>query len=98
MGTVVQAYLRSTEEDVRALMEEGNVPSVVQETSVEPEDCIQGFTEVQDAFANLEQMFRGGIRKVGIATHDQRLVEESIDLIQRLEIPGEQYDSKCFSA
>ena len=95
VGTVVQAYLRSTEEDVRALMEEGETYlRLCKGIYVEPEEiAYKGFTEVQDAFLrNLEQMFRGGIRKVGIATHDQRLVEGSIDLIQRLEIPREQYE------
>ena len=95
VGTVVQAYLRSTEEDVRALMEEGETYlRLCKGIYVEPEEiAYKGFTEVQDAFLrNLEQMLRGGIRKVGIATHDQRLVEGSIDLIQRLEIPREQYE------
>ena len=95
VGTVVQAYLRSTEEDVRRLMDEGDTYlRLCKGIYVEPEElAYKGFTEVQDAFLrNLEQMLRGGICKVGIATHDQRLVEGSIDLLQRLEIPKEQYE------
>ena len=29
---------------------------------------------------------------MGIATHDQRLIEGSVDLLRRLEIPKEQYE------
>lgn len=95
VGTVVQAYLRSTEDDVRQLMDESETHlRLCKGIYVEPESlAFKGFTEVQDAFLrNLEQMLRGGIRKVGIATHDQRLIEGSVDLLRRLEIPKEQYE------
>ena len=95
VGTVVQAYLRSTEQDVYELMEESDTYlRLCKGIYVEPEElAFKGFTEVQDAFLrNLEQMLRGGIKKVGIATHDQRLIEGSVDLLRRLEVPKEQYE------
>mgnify|MGYP001171601845 FL=1 len=95
VGTVVQAYLRSTEEDVRQLMEEGETYlRLCKGIYVEPEEiAFKDFTEVQDSFIrNLRQMFEGGIQKVGIATHDQRLVKESLKLLDELAIPKERYE------
>jgi len=95
VGAVVQAYLRSTESDVQKLLDEGDTfLRLCKGIYVEPEEiAFNDFTEIQDAFLrNLELMLRGGIKKVGIATHDTRLVEGSLDLLQRLEIPKERYE------
>jgi len=95
VGAVVQAYLRSTEADIQRLLDGGDTYlRLCKGIYVEPEElAFQEFTEIQDAFLrNLEQMLRGGIRKVGIATHDSRLVEGSLDLLKRLEIPKDNYE------
>ena len=94
VGTVVQAYLRRTEEDVRVMLAEGKTHlRLCKGIYVEPEGlAFQGFEEVRESFRNLlRQMLEGGIERVGIATHDPPLVEAALDVIRELDVPRERY-------
>ncbi|MCX6220529.1 MAG: proline dehydrogenase family protein [Bacteroidia bacterium] len=98
VGLVVQAYMRRTLDDVKNLMKSGTTTSplnfrlckgiYIEDKSI----AFKGYQEVRDHFMeDLEFMLKNNIF-VGIATHDRYLVEQSMLLIRRLNIPKEMYE------
>ncbi len=94
-GTVVQAYLKRTQDDVAKLLAEGpTYLRLCKGIYVESADiAFQEREEVRNSFRELlKQMFEGGIKKVGIATHDPALIESSLECIRELGIPKDRYE------
>jgi proline dehydrogenase len=95
VGTVIQSYLRRSEKDVAELLDAGptNI-RLCKGIYVEAEKI--AFTspdEIRTSFCELlEQLFAGGATKVGIATHDPKLVEFAEQLIKRRKIDNERYE------
>jgi len=95
VGTVIQSYLRRSEKDVAELLETGptNI-RLCKGIYVEAEKI--AFTdpdEIRLSFCSLlEQLFAGGATKVGIATHDPKLVHFAEQLIARQKIGKEKYE------
>jgi len=95
VGTVIQSYLRRSETDVAELLDYGptNI-RLCKGIYVEAESI--AFTnpdEIRHSFCELlEQLFSGGATKVGIATHDPKLVEFAEQLITRCEIDKDRYE------
>lgn len=95
VGTVIQSYLRRSEKDIADLLDTGptNI-RLCKGIYVEPADI--AFTdpdEVRRSFCELlEQLFAGGATRVGIATHDPKLVEFAEQLITRRKIDKERYE------
>ncbi|TET78342.1 proline dehydrogenase [candidate division TA06 bacterium] len=93
VGIVVQACLRRTLDDVRRLVsEKGNV-RLCKGVYIEPEEIAycdrQG---VRDNFLLLlEELLKGGCY-VGIATHDNYLVDGSYKIIRKLESKNSDYE------
>ena len=98
VGLVIQAYMKRTLDDVKNLMKSdaGTSPLnfrlckgiYIEDKSI----AFKGFQEVRDHFMeDLEFMLKNDIF-VGIATHDRYLVEQSMLLIKRLNIPKEKYE------
>ncbi len=98
VGLVVQAYLRRTLDDIKLLEKSHSVASpinfrlckgiYVEDKSI----AYKGYQEVRDHYLeDLEFMLKNDIY-VGIATHDHYLVEQSISMIERLNIPKERYE------
>ncbi|MCA8960307.1 MAG: proline dehydrogenase family protein [Planctomycetes bacterium] len=95
VGTVVQAYLRRTESDIRALLEEGPTHlRLCKGIYREPESvAFQEREEVRDSYKSLLQiLLREGATKVGIATHDEVLVQDAIRQVEELRTPKERYE------
>jgi len=95
VGVVLQSYLRRTVGDVKAITQ-GKAPSnfrLCKGIYVEPEKiAFKGYQEVRDNFVQaLEEMFKGGAF-VGIATHDDFLVEKAEEIIQRLGLGPDRYE------
>jgi len=91
VGVVLQAYLRRTLDDVRALADLGPDVRLVKGIYVEPpEIAFQDADEIRGSFtAALEALFESGAY-VGIATHDDALIEAAIRLVDgRLLAPGD---------
>jgi proline dehydrogenase len=93
VGLVVQAYLRRTLNDVKALNDLNSDENplsfrLCKGIYVEPEKiAFKEFKEVQQNFLNdLEYMFQNKMY-VGIATHDKHLVNESYKLIEKYKVP-----------
>ena len=95
VGTVIQAALRRSRNDVSKLLAEGLAHiRVCKGIYVEPDDI--AFTdadEIRRSYMSLiEQLFDGGAEKVAIATHDPVLVEHAEGLIGRLGIDRSRYE------
>jgi proline dehydrogenase len=93
VGVVVQAYLKRTCNDVSELNRLGTNYRLCKGIYVEPaEIAYKEKQQVRDNFMKvLELMFRDG-NYVGIATHDEYLINASYNLIKRLEIPKDKFE------
>ena len=98
VGLVIQAYMRRTLDDIKNLMKSDTTTSplnfrlckgiYIEDKSI----AFKGYQEVRDHFIeDLEFMLKNDIF-VGIATHDRYLVEQSMLLIKRLNIPTVKYE------
>ena len=93
VGVVLQAYLRRTLADIAALAD--LVPNVrlCKGIYIEPpEVAFQEFGEVRANFvAALDALLRQG-SYVGIATHDEWLIEEALGLVERHGLTRDAYE------
>lgn len=91
-GCVLQAYLRRTRQDIEFLPANSNV-RLCKGIYVEPrERAYKEFQEVRGNFLEcLRDLFAAG-HYVGIATHDDWLVDRSLSLINSLGLSHEQYE------
>lgn len=93
VGLVLQAYLRRSREDARrAASVRANV-RVCKGIYVEPpEIAYRGREEIRDSFAAMVDDLLAAGCHVGIATHDEELVERALATIRRLELAREAYE------
>jgi proline dehydrogenase len=93
VGVVLQAMLRRTLDDVAALADLTPSVRLCKGIYVEPEDvAYQEFDEVRTAFVRtLESLFDQGCR-VGIATHDEWLLDEARRLVAEHELERGDYE------
>jgi len=92
VGVVLQSYLRRTENDVRRLLEDGSKHAVTTNVRLckgiyreDPEIAFQERGEIQRNYlAVLDQLFQGGAY-VGIATHDDLLIEGAKVLLKKYD-------------
>lgn len=93
VGIVVQAYLKRTMNDVTALNKIGGHYRLCKGIYIEPaEIAYKDRQQVRDNFvALLKKMFTDG-NYVGIATHDDYLVNEAYRLIRDMKIPKDKYE------
>ena len=91
IGVVLQAYLRRTPADIRALADLRPNVRLVKGIYVEPPSlAYRGFDEIRASFvACLEALLTAGAY-VGVATHDEWLVDEACRLL--LNRPREEYE------
>lgn len=92
-GCVIQAYLRRTDGDVRALAGEG-VPvrlckGIYREA---PEVAFQDREEVRESYRRNLRVLLGGRAKTAIATHDEVLVAYAEELLAEMQVPKERYE------
>jgi proline dehydrogenase len=93
VGVVLQAYLRRTLSDVRALA--GLEPNVriCKGIYVEPSEvAFQEFNEVRANFVAALDLLLGQGSYVGIATHDEWLIEQALRLIERHGRTPQEYE------
>ena len=95
VGTVIQSCMRRSTADVADLLESGPTHiRLCKGIYLEPEDiAYTAAEEIRQSYRELlQQLFEGGARKVGIATHDPQLVEFAEGLIERLQIDPSRYE------
>ncbi len=93
VGIVIQAYLKRSDADIRALMKLGANFRVCKGIYVESPDI--AYHDRDDIRRNFVLLVRTIIENgcyVGIATHDEYLVEKSYDLIQRNSPDRSRYE------
>jgi proline dehydrogenase len=93
VGIVLQAYLRRTLADVEALSDLSPNVRLCKGIYVEPEEiAYQGFDEVRENFARALGALLDGGSYVGIATHDEWLIEEGERLVREAGRSPSEYE------
>lgn len=93
VGTVVQAYMRRSMEDVRSIAETGGNLRICKGIYKESEAiAFQDRQKIRDNYlALLKVMFAAGAY-VGIATHDDVLIEGALQLIKSRQVSPDKYE------
>ena len=93
VGVVLQAYLRRTIRDIRELPPLRPNIRLCKGIYIEPPlIAFQNFDEVQQSFMRcLRELLRAGCY-VGIATHDQWLIDEGRRLVEERGLQAEEYE------
>lgn len=92
-GVVIQAYLHRSESDVRALVKEGANFRLCK--GIYNESASIAYKDrqaIRDNFMKLLQIMLEGGSYVGIATHDDYLIEKAIAAVQKLGLKIGQYE------
>jgi proline dehydrogenase len=95
VGIVVQSCLRRSSQDIADMLAEGDTDvRLCKGIYVEPEEiAYTDAGDIRDSFSELlTQLFEGGVRRVGIATHDPVLVARAEETIERLGVSKRQYE------
>ncbi|MBM4161355.1 MAG: proline dehydrogenase [Ignavibacteria bacterium] len=92
-GVVIQAYLRRSEADVRTLTKEGvNFRLCKGIYNESPTIAFKGRQEIRDNFVRLLQIMLEAGSYVGIATHDDHLIERAFALVRKLGLERSHYE------
>ncbi len=93
VGIVLQACLRRTHDDIRALADLGLNVRLCKGIYVEPpEIAYQGFQEVRESFVTALDLLLDAGAYVGIATHDDWLVAEAQRALHARRLEPGQYE------
>lgn len=94
VGLVFQSYLRRLLDDTAALAVLKPSYRLCKGIYVEPEEI--AFKDAEEIRVNylevLDRMLGGAASFVGIATHDENLVERSLELLKKHDVPKERYE------
>ena len=92
VGTVLQAYLLQTEHDLESLLDLRPNLRIVKGAYLEPETIAYPAKDDTDrAYARLVEKMLHGCSFVAVATHDERLIEHTIEIANRDEIARERF-------
>jgi proline dehydrogenase len=93
VGVVLQAYLRRSQEDAKRLAEEGANVRVCKGIYREPEAvAFQDHEEIRKEFMTLLEILMGAGCTVGIATHDEWVIQKARELVSLLGTPRDRYE------
>lgn len=93
VGIVIQAYLHRSEKDIRALTAEKANVRLCKGIYVEPADvAIKDRKGIQDNYLKLLRILMEGGSYVGIATHDDVLIDGAKRLIEELKLGKDRYE------
>ena len=93
VGTVIQAYLRRSETDVKELIKLKANIRLCKGIYIEPiEIAFKERDEIRHNFSLLLEMLLKSGCYVGIATHDEYLVDVAYQLINKLGLSNEEYE------
>jgi proline dehydrogenase len=91
VGTVLQAYLRRTPDDLAALADLAPNLRLVKGAYLEPpEVAFASKAEVDAAYARLLEQMLATCSFVAVATHDERLIEHAKELARARAVPAER--------
>jgi proline dehydrogenase len=98
VGIVIQAYLHRSEDDVRELIAQGDPVRLCKGAYAEPPAVAFQDKEKTDAnFIHLTKMMLGEEARqngvyLGVATHDEAMIEATIDYVKEHGIPGDAFE------
>lgn len=93
VGIVIQAYLRRSEEDIRKLTNEGANIRLCKGIYVEPESiAFKKRAEIRENFIRLLNIIFEKRTYVGIATHDDYLIEKAYKMIKDYNLSKQEYE------
>jgi len=93
LGVVVQAYLRRTYDDVVRLNGYNANYRLCKGIYIEPASlAYKDRQEIRENYLKILEMILKSGKYVGIATHDEYLINESFKMIKRLNIPEDKFE------
>ncbi len=93
MGVVIQANMRRSEEDVRKLISMKSNIRLCKGAYIEPEAiALEGREEIRLHYLKLLEMLLKGKCYVGIATHDDLLIEAAYQRIREMNLQKSDYE------
>lgn len=93
VGIVIQAYLRRSEKDVMRLTDIGANFRICKGIYIEPEEI--AFKDGNEIRQNYLKILRLALERksyVGIATHDEYLIKESVKIIKEMNLRKDEYE------
>jgi proline dehydrogenase len=92
-GLVLQAYLHRTQDDIERLLDLRPNVRLVKGIYVErPSIAYLGHQEIRDSFVRCLDLLLAAGCYVGIATHDEWLIDEALRLVSGLRLDREDYE------
>ena len=93
VGIVIQAYLRRSESDVSELVKMKAGVRLCKGIYIEPREiAFKDRENIRQNYTRLLKMLLKGGCYTGIATHDERLVQEAFDIINKMGLGKEEYE------
>ena len=93
VGAVIQSYLYRSEKDVERLIEAGARVRLVKGAYNEPKEvAFQSKADVDDNFVELMKPLLDRGKYPAIATHDERMIQATIDHAGENRIPNDRYE------
>lgn len=94
VGVVIQAYMRRSEADILNLLDSGETNiRLCKGIYVEPASAaFKERDEIRDNFRLLNRKLLERGAYVGIATHDDRLLEHGVQLVKELQLDNSRYE------
>jgi proline dehydrogenase len=93
VGVAIQAYLRRSESDVRALVRQKVNIRLCKGIYIEPESiAFKKKEEIRRNFLNLLRIILSAGMYVGIATHDDPLIDGARRIVAEMKIPNDRYE------
>ena len=93
VGVVIQAYLKRSYNDVLLLNELNTNYRLCKGIYVEPaEIAYKGKQEIRNNFIKILELVLKNGNYVGIATHDEYLINKSYELINKLQVPKNKFE------
>ncbi len=93
VGIVIQSYLRRSEQDVRELVALGAPVRLCKGAYQEPPSvAFQRREEVDSSFVSLMRLLLDGGTPAAIATHDNRMIEATIEHLSRAGLPADVFE------
>ncbi len=93
VGIVIQAYLRRSEDDVKRLVKIGASFRICKGIYIEPEEiAFKGRDEIRQNYLKLVRIALENGSYVGLATHDEFLVEGAEKIIKELGLGTDKYE------
>ncbi len=93
VGIVIQAYLRRSEEDILRLTEIGANFRICKGIYIEPEEiAFKNGDEIRENFLKILKLALENKSYVGIATHDEYLIRESVKMVKEMKLRKDEYE------